>query len=78
MGYIVIENTPGYMPEGEPAEFDSMDEATAYAEDRAKELEDDGYTRVINETRLIELERSDTVAPDLGRVITIDQRTSDE
>lgn len=44
MSYLVIENTPGYMPESEPVEFDDYNNAVAYANELANELEDDGYT----------------------------------
>ncbi len=42
--YLVIENTPGYMPDTEPAEFDDYADAVAYANELADELEEDGYT----------------------------------
>ena len=44
MTYLVIENTPGYMPDVEPAEFDDYAEAVAYANELADELEEEGYT----------------------------------
>ncbi len=40
--YIVIENTPGYMPEeDDPYITDDYSEAVAYLNERAKEYEDD-------------------------------------
>lgn len=43
--YLVIENTPGYLPEAdEPAEFSTYREAVDYANELADELEADGYT----------------------------------
>ncbi len=42
--YLVIENTPGYVPDAEPAEFDSYTNAVAYANELLDELEDEGYT----------------------------------
>jgi len=41
--YIVIESTPGYMPDSEPAEFDTYDEAIEYAERLGQELMEQGY-----------------------------------
>lgn len=74
-GYLVIENTPGYLPESEPAEFEDIETARGYAAELAAELEEMGY-RVIESVSnqygaLWRLERDDTVAPDLGRVIEI-------
>jgi hypothetical protein len=37
MSYVVVENTPGYLPENEGAEFDSRVEAEDYAETLAAE-----------------------------------------
>jgi hypothetical protein len=41
--FIVIENTPGYLPESEPVEFETYDAAVAYAHELADELEEQGY-----------------------------------
>ena len=42
--YIVIENTPGYMPEeDEPYITEDYSEAVAYMNGRAAEYEEDGY-----------------------------------
>ena len=43
MSYLVIENTPGYMPDDESAEFDEYADAVDYANALADELEDNGY-----------------------------------
>ena len=43
MSFLVIENTPGYMPESEPAEFEEYADAVAYADELADELEEQGY-----------------------------------
>jgi len=44
MSYIVIESTPGYLPEDDdPAVFDSVDEARVYASDRLSSLLDSIY-----------------------------------
>lgn len=47
MGFIVIENTPGYLPENDdPATFDDYADAVAYMRERAMEyavsIADDG------------------------------------
>ncbi len=70
MSYVVIENTPGYLPENDdPATFEMFEDAYAYAVELAHELEDEGYE--ISEdlsVGQIYAERSPT---DLGRVIEI-------
>lgn len=43
MTYTVVENTPGYLPESEPADFKEYSDAVQYANDLADELEDQGY-----------------------------------
>jgi hypothetical protein len=45
MGYWVIENTPGYLPDNDNDEvFTEYSEAVAYANELGDELEDQGYT----------------------------------
>jgi hypothetical protein len=66
--YLVIESTPGYLPESDdPAEFaeyaDAVAEAQGYTADRSWASRDNYYA--------IHAERSDTVAPDLGRTIEV-------
>lgn len=39
----VIENTPGYMPDNEPADFTTYAEAVAYANELCDELAEQGY-----------------------------------
>jgi hypothetical protein len=46
MKYIVIENTPGYLPDSEPVEFTNKHDAYSYAADLAKELSEMGYNVV--------------------------------
>jgi hypothetical protein len=41
--WAVIENTPGYLPDTEPALFDEYADAVAYANELADELEEQGY-----------------------------------
>ncbi len=74
--YLVIENTPGYMPENEPADFISYADAVSYANELANELEEQGYKcdrgwASSDNFYAIHCERDDTVAPDLGRVIEV-------
>ena len=79
MTFLVIENTPGYLPEAdEPADFEEYVDATAYANELADELEEQGYTcdrgwASANNYLAIHCTRSDTVAPDLGRTIQVVQ-----
>jgi hypothetical protein len=76
--YIVIESTPGYMPEdNDPATFEEYADAVAYANELADELEDQGYTTdrgwaSSGNYYAIKAERDDTVAPDLGRFIAVE------
>ena len=41
--YLVIENTPGCLPETEPEEFDNRSEAVAFAYSLLLELRELGY-----------------------------------
>ncbi len=41
VSYVVVENTPGYMPDDEPFFTDDYSQAVEYLNDRAKEYEDD-------------------------------------
>jgi hypothetical protein len=80
MAFIVIESTPGYMPENDdPFVTDSYEDAVAHAHELANELEDQGY--VCDRSWAsggnylaihCELPRGETVAPDLGRNISIE------
>jgi len=36
--YVVVENTPGYLPESEPVEFDNRADAIEYAKELLDEL----------------------------------------
>lgn len=52
MAYIVIENTPGYMPEDDdPATFEDVEKARMYAWERAQEYanDPDGNYRVTDD-----------------------------
>jgi hypothetical protein len=78
MTYIVIENTPGYMPDSDdPFVTDDYSAAVAYANELADQLEDDGYDcdrswASSGNYYAIHCTRSDTVAPDLGRTIAVE------
>jgi hypothetical protein len=75
--FTVIENTPGYMPDAdELAEFDEYSDAVAYANELADELEKQGYVTdrswaSSDNSYAIHAERTDMVAPDLGRNIEV-------
>jgi hypothetical protein len=78
MNYIVLESTPGYMPDAdEPAEFETYAEACEYANELAQELEEQGYEcdrwASSQNTYAIycQLPREATEAPDLGRYIEV-------
>ena len=43
--YVVIENTPGYLPESEPATFRSKAAAQSYMLDLQSELREQGFHR---------------------------------
>lgn len=66
--YVVVENTPGYMPDSEPVEFTNRREAGQYALSLARELREQGY-RVTGNTRDGYYAERD--ADDLGRIIKI-------
>ena len=40
--FLVIENTPGYMPDNDAAEFDEYSDAVAYVNELCDEYEDAG------------------------------------
>jgi hypothetical protein len=62
----VIENTPGYLPDSDPATFSSFEEATSYAAELAEQLRDDDYQVDDEGDGNYYAERD---ARDLGRVI---------
>jgi hypothetical protein len=63
--YHVVENTPGYLPESEPACFRTKGEAENYAQSLADELRDQGYRVSGNKHNGYYAERDRN---DLGRV----------
>lgn len=42
--YVVIESTPGYLPDAEPADFVDYSDAVAYANELCNELVKAGYS----------------------------------
>jgi len=76
MGYLVIESTPGYLPDNDNDEvFTEYSEAVAYANELADELEDQGYTTdrswaSRDNSYAISAETTDKIH-DLGRIIEV-------
>lgn len=76
--YIVIESTPGYMPDAdEPATFEEYADAVEYVNELADELESQGYSTdrgyaSADNLYAVYATRGDTVAPDLGRFIAVE------
>ena len=74
-GFYVIENTPGYMPDSEPADFEDYQSAVSYANELADELEEDGYETdrsVASRDNYYAISASRPNEPhDLGRVIEV-------
>lgn len=68
--YTVVENTPGYLPDSEPAVFTTKRAAQQYARDLARELRELGYRVYGNMREGYYAERPDNEY-DLGRVISI-------
>lgn len=66
--YIVIESTPGYLPDTEPASFTNKREAQQYALALARELRELGYKVTGNMHIGYYAERDQD---DLGRIIKI-------
>ena len=66
--YHVIENTPGYLPESEPATFTNKREAGQYAYSLARELREAGYSVSGNQS---DGYYGEMHSNDLGRVIEI-------
>lgn len=76
-GFVVIESTPGYMPDADdPATFEDYGDAVAYVNELGDELAEQGYSvdrSIASADNLYALyaTRTDTVAPDLGRYVSI-------
>jgi hypothetical protein len=47
--YYVVENTPGYLPEGGALHFDTLADAEAYRDSLATELVEQGYIVTLND-----------------------------
>lgn len=41
--YVVMEYTPGYLPENEPVQFETLADAQPYLEELHAELKEEGY-----------------------------------
>lgn len=78
MHYVVIENTPGYLPDDDdPLVTDDYATAVDHANELADRLEEEGYEcdrswASSTNQYAIHCTRSDTVAPDLGRNIAVE------
>lgn len=54
MTFVAVINTPGYLPEAEPAEFDTVEEAWDYLATERRDAEDEaetvaqGYSGTVN------------------------------
>jgi hypothetical protein len=70
--YAVVENTPGYMPDVEPALFSHWRDAVDYATELCDELREAGYAIRQEERTFWKATKSDLYAPDIGRVIQIE------
>lgn len=66
--YLVIENTPGCLPESEPLHYTSRRDAERDAADRAREYRESGYRVTGNCKDGYYCERHSN---DLGRVIEV-------
>ena len=66
--WVVVENTPGYLPDNDPAQFYALQPAQEYAHDLADELRESGYKVWGNKRDGYYGELHDN---DLGRVIEI-------
>lgn len=77
--FVVIESTPGYMPEDDEPFVGLWEEAHNHALELGAQLEEQGYSCNYSDANgagigvefSIRCERSDTVAPDLGRTIEV-------
>jgi hypothetical protein len=70
--YSVVENTPGYMPDSDPATFHTRSEATAYAVSLVNEYREDSMSRVTGSAKEGSWQIEDLAAiSDLGRVIEV-------
>ncbi|AEJ40878.1 hypothetical protein TPY_2718 [Sulfobacillus acidophilus TPY] len=68
--YHVIESTPGYLPDTEPACFTTLRDAQRYAAELARELRDQGY-RVSGTAETGYVAEDPDKMADLGRVIEV-------
>lgn len=75
--FVVSENTPGYLPDVEPAAFDSWADAVTFADWLAEELREEGYevfSRTKSEELFYSIDLEDrSKLHDLGRVIEVNK-----
>ncbi len=76
MVYVVVENTPGYLPDSEPASFVRKQDALDHMRDLAEELREDGY-KVRGSMREGGY-YGERHSNDLGRVIELSEYTPEE
>lgn len=72
--YVVVENTPGYMPDSDPGVFDTIEEAKADAAALAENCDDDYYegaATIREEADGMLFYVSTDEEHDLGRVIEV-------
>lgn len=72
--FTVVENTPGYLPESESPTFTDYDDAVAYANSLADELEEAGYTTdrsVASRDNYYAISATTGETHDLGRSIEV-------
>lgn len=78
--WLVTENTPGYLPEAEPMEFEDYEDAYQAMVDAVAELSDEGYEvdHAVHERGrfhrvFMARPEGSMVAPDLGRVLHVEE-----
>lgn len=69
--WIVVENTPGYLPDSEPAGFPNRKDANRYAAELARTLREDGYVVYGSAQSGYYAAEMPGDAYDLGRVIEV-------
>ena len=71
--YVVVENTPGYLPDSDPKKYDTYEAAVAYSDDLAAQLREAGYVCLRDGDGGYECEFP-TAPYDLYRVIELIER----
>lgn len=70
--FLVIENTPGYLPESEGVACDTFDEAVVVAKGMKEDLLELGY-KVYGNIRRDHIYLAERHANDLGRLVAIEE-----